>query len=112
MAKVLQFFPARRQSRTRDRLALQNIGGVGIERDVIDIGMRIGVVSQFRTRVQPNIQNFAQTGSPQLMPALIDESDDRNGLIAKRLQQRPCSCCGYRQDSTGPHRRRAEDHQW
>jgi hypothetical protein len=90
MSKVLQFFPASRQSRTGDRFALQNIGRIRIERDTIEIGMRVGVISQFRTRVQPHVQNFAETVVPQLMPALIDESDDGNGRIAKRLKQLPC----------------------
>jgi hypothetical protein len=73
------------ERRTQDGLAFQDVGGIFIDRNVVDIQMRIRVVAKVGADVQPEIEDVTEAFRAELhLPAFIDETGDGNFLVAKR----------------------------
>src|SRR5581483_8413890 len=84
----LEFLASFRQYGAQNRLALENISGVLLEQDLIDVEVRIRMIPQIRSRAEPEIQNLAQSvGTEFDRTAFVYEPDQRDFLGTERLQQ-------------------------
>jgi len=87
MTIELQLLTVTRQRLANRGLAAHDIVAVNVQRNVIEVRMRVRMVPQLRARLQPQIQYLLQARPVELGSTCVHESDDRNVLLAKRAQQ-------------------------
>ena len=73
--------------RSDDRLAARDVGGVVGEWNLVDVEVRVRVVAEIRTRVEPEIEHFAKPGGAEVCAALVHEPGHRDPLLAERGEQ-------------------------
>ena len=70
------------------RLAADDVGFEFFDGRGVEIRMRVGVVAEIGSGIEPHIENFAQPFSRQFSTAArIHETDDRNFLLGERAKQ-------------------------
>ena len=88
MAKERQFLAARVERGPDGRLALDDVVGVGLERDVVDVDVRVGVVAQRRAGIEPDVEHLSQSSRANLgLGPRVDKADHRNLLVPERRHE-------------------------
>jgi hypothetical protein len=76
------------EGRAKDWLALDDIRGVLIERDVVDVEVRVQVVAEIGAGIEPEIKYLPEPFGTEIdLVALVNKADYRDMLVAKRTQE-------------------------
>src|SRR5689334_17614172 len=83
-----QALAARAEDLSKNRLALDDVGGVFVKTVLIDVQVRVRVIAQLGAGVEPLVEDAPQSlGSARDIVARIDEADYGNVLLAERGEQ-------------------------
>ena len=96
MAEVPQLALACGERRSGHGFASRHVGGEGVERDLVDVGMRVGVVAEIGAGVEPQVEHLPQAIRAPVLPSFVHEPDHRDLLLAKRGQELTCHLCHRR----------------
>src|SRR5690349_15203434 len=78
----------RAEDLAEERLALHDVAGVFVERDLVDVEVRVRVIAELRAGVEPLVKNAPQPlGARPDLAARVDEADHRDLLLAERREQ-------------------------
>ena len=85
MAVEPERLPAGGEGRAKDWFALDDVSGLPIERNVVDVEMGVGMVAEIRAGVEPEVQDLTESFDAELgLTACVDEADDGDALVAER----------------------------